>query len=104
MKQGIVVLAVLAALVIAPAAQAHNSHGWWWKRQLAERAIESHYGNIDFAACTGEGAHIRSKGGSKLYKHFICGIALTDGGQRGLLLHVLGRPYRFTVSDITVLQ
>jgi hypothetical protein len=92
-------VAALAAALLLPsfAADAHLTT-WHWAESAAEAEVNNYYSDILEVACYGRGRSIRGKGSRRLYRHFDCTVALSDGSESEFILHVRGLK-RFSTSN-----
>ena len=101
MRKSLIIMIVAAAL-IAPAASAHTP-GAYWSKQLIEETLQSDgvewadtgYEDVDAVLCKGFGNSMRKRPGApKLYKHFYCAVRTTDvaGAEDAYVIqvHILG--------------
>jgi len=80
-------------LAVTPAANAHNSRGWYWSDYLAEGRVLARYSDVYEVECTGWGHSIRARDSrrARLYRHFDCLLTYEDGYIEEDELHVTRR-------------
>jgi hypothetical protein len=93
------IICILASLVLAGTASAHNRSTWYWNHFKAELSLmedgieysDDTYVEVENVKCFGRGNSNRSSNRAKpwpLYRHFRCLGRDTEGFKINVLLHV----------------